>query len=528
VRPRPERAQRQLLRFASLVLPPAVAWNVAFAATERSRLTDAVVYALGPLWLASASALAWRSVDALLARRRDGRSELTLLDRLDLLTSAGAALSWLGALGIVLSVWVGWASLSVVGLMGTALLQMVVLWTLLVAGGADPFRVASLSRRFLPERAVEGEPVIEELSVVDARIPTGFRLLGEGHVGARWATSRYVVDETASGGELVLESDLGPAIRGEHQAEPLTFWLQDVFGLCRSVRRRVAATPLTVLPAIHPVTGARELLGAGGRDREPRPATRLPTEGSLRLREYQPGDDARRVHWVRSLAARELIVRLPDEIPPDRPAVRVVLDTFLPGTEAFSCNAPAALLDALVQVWLSVGRALGDAGARVTLVIVSSKGEEHAAQEIRLSQHSMAQALRLGAQARWQSSLPVEALLSKEPTFLVSCRTQPLLAAPELTAEAHWIVVPEPAWTCFDEPLPARSVVLFPHPLGSPDNRWSRRLGAQRGWWRALRDHSAFTRHSAGTINAGAGSFCARPMRASPSGPRQIALEALR
>ena len=86
----------------------------------------------------------------------------------------------------------------------------------------------------------------------------------------------------------------------------------------------------------------------------------------------------------------------------------------------------------------------------------------------------------------------------------------------------------EQSWTCFDEPLPARSVVLFPHPLGSPDNRWSRRLGAQRGWWRALRDHSAFTRHSAGTTSAGAGSFCARPMRASAQSPRQIALEALR
>ncbi|MEO7328996.1 MAG: DUF58 domain-containing protein, partial [Minicystis sp.] len=344
---RPARWPIQAFRFASLVLPPALAWHVAFASSQRNRLTDAVVFALGPLWLLTAVGLALRSVDALLARRRGDAAELTLLDRLDLLTSSGAALSWLGAAAIVGSVWVGWASLSVVGLMGTALLLLVVLWTLLIAGGADPFRRAAIARRFLPETTTEGAPVIEELTVAGARVPTGFRLLGMGRVGPRWATSRYVVDDGASGGELTLESDLGPALRGEHEAEPLTFWLQDVFGLCRSVRRQVGTARLTVLPRVHPVTGAKSLLGEGGRDREPRPATRLPTEGSLRLREYQPGDDARRVHWVRSLVARELIVRLPDELPPDRPTVRVVLDTFLPGVETFSCAAPAALLDAL-------------------------------------------------------------------------------------------------------------------------------------------------------------------------------------
>lgn len=525
---RPSRWKSQAFRFASLVLPPALAWHVVFASSQRSHLADAVIYALGPLWLLTATGLALRSVDALLARRRGDDAELTLLDRLDLLTSAGAALSWAGALAIMGSVWVGWASLAVVGLMGTALLLMVVCWTLLVAGGADPFRVASITRRFIPESAVEGDAVIEELTVAGARIPTGFRLLGAGRVGPRWATSRYVVDEDASGGELVLESDLGPALRGEHEAEPLRFWLQDVFGLCRSVGRGVGAARLTVLPRVYPVTGAKSLLGAGGRDQEPRPTTQLPTEGSLRLREYQPGDDARRVHWVRSLVARELIVRLPDEIPPDRPAVRVVLDTFLPGVETFSCAAPAALLDALVQVWIGVGRALADAGARVTLVMVGAKGEELIAKEIRFSKHGSAQALRLGAEARWQSALPVEALLSKEPTFIVSCRVQPLLVGDELTAEARWIVVPEPSWTCFDEPLPGRSVVVFPHPLGSPDNRWSHRQGAQQRWWRGLRDHSAFTRHCAGTVAARPGSFCARPMRASLDGARQISLEVLR
>ncbi|MEO7328844.1 MAG: hypothetical protein ABI193_09720, partial [Minicystis sp.] len=64
-------------------------------------------------------------------------------------------------------------------------------------------------------------------------------------------------------------------------------------------------------------------------------------------------------------------------------------------------------------------------------------------------------------------------------------------------------------------------------PLGSPDNRWSHRQGAQQRWWRGLRDHSAFTRHCAGVSGPRPGSFVARPMRASPTGPRQISVEAL-
>ena len=52
----------------------------------------------------------------------------------------------------------------------------------------------------------------------------------------------------------------------------------------------------------------------------------------------------------------------PDEIPPDRPKVRLVLDTFFP--EAFIGNVEAAaeVPDAMVTVWLGVARALTEKG----------------------------------------------------------------------------------------------------------------------------------------------------------------------
>src|SRR6185437_10626849 len=95
---------------------------------------------------------------------------------------------------------------------------------------------------------------------------------------------------------------------------------------------------------------------------------RLPTEGNLDLREYRDGDDVRRIHWIRSLAANQLVVRMPDEIPPDRPKVRLILDTFFPESFALHTDTPAEVLDAMVAVWLGVARAFAEKGTQVRLV----------------------------------------------------------------------------------------------------------------------------------------------------------------
>jgi uncharacterized protein (DUF58 family) len=531
--PRARRWPLQLFRIATLVVPPAAAWDVAFSAPHPSRLTVAVTYLLGPLWLLMAGALLARSVDALLRRRRGGRGgELSLLDQIDVLTASGSSTIWLASGAIAASVWVGWASLSVVGLMGLCFAQLVVLWTLLVAGGDDPFRVASVSRRFVPASVVEGDPVVEEVRFSDVRIPTGFRLFAGGRIGPRWPMTRYAIEEDASGGEILLESDVGPAVRGDHRAEPLELWLQDVFGLCRSVRLSAGhEAAISVLPRLRPVDGTHELLGRGGHDLDPRPVTRLPTEGSFRLREYQPGEDARRIHWVRSLAARQVVVRLPDELPPERPSVRLVLDTLLvpaghdgghpqtPG--ALTCAAHEELLDALVRVWLGVGRALVESGARVTLVTASRQGIVRR----RLTAEALSTALRLGAEVRWQDALSVADLLSDEPSIVVSYRLQPDPGTEKAAESAvRWINVPVSVWARFDEPLQQPSLALLPHPMGSPENRWSHRRRERMRLLRARRDRGLLLDACAPTRDRHEhrGTFVARPVN-----PSRILVEAL-
>ncbi len=528
----PRRWPIQAFRIASLVVPSAIAWHVAFSAPHPSKLDDAVTYALGPLWIVMAGALVARSLDALFRRRAaEGPS---VLDRIDVLTASGSTMAWLGAMSVMGSVWLGWASLAVVGLMGLVVLHVAVIWTLLRAGGDDPFRRASLSRRFVPESVVEGDPVIEEVRFAAPRIPAGFRLFARGRVGARWATSRYVVDDDESSGEVVLQRDVGPALRGEHEAEPLEVWLQDVLGLCHSVRVRAGAARLLVLPRQREVEGAEALVGKGGHDHLPRPAKHLPTEGSLRLREYAPGDDARRIHWARSLSAGQIVVRLPDEIPPDTPAVELVLDTFLPGTEALSCTTPADLLDALVSVWLGVGRALLDRGVRVTLVTAApvtmgpqaapnpgpagraTKDGTVAAFRQRLSPRAMAPALRLGARARWQGELPATSLAGEDgdrrgarpgvERIVVSCR----LPWPDAPGE-RCIIVPAGVWARLHQPAPSSAVGRFHHPMGAAENRASRRRQERARRDLARKDHAAFTKLCAYIHEKRLGSFVARP-----------------
>jgi uncharacterized protein (DUF58 family) len=490
---------RRLLKGASLLCPTAWAWGVAWNISSAD-LRHAVLYALGPLWLATAGALVVRVADGLLnGDRREDR-----LAPLDVLTESGCATAWLGALAVAIS---SWASLTMVGLLGLSAVHLVALWTMLVAGGQDPWQSESLTRRFVPSVVEEGSVVVEELTFASPRIPWGFRLFARGTIGPGWPLCRYVLDAASSRGEVVLERELRPARRGVHQAEPLEAWLGDVLGLCHSRQVRAAPSELTVLPRPRRVDIQRQYVTSGGNDDDPRHAQRLPTEGSMRLREYQPGDDARRIHWLRSIAAGDIIVRLPDELPPDLPGVRVVLDTYHPvlararrEDDGATCASPRDFLDVLVGVWLGVARSLAEAGVRVTLAAAAESDrsgdvvEWHKRLLLRslAGKGSMQEALGVGARVEWQDKMPPGALLSTEKnrTLVVSFR---LPSDERAEHEARWILVPAHQWVAnIEAPLPA-SLGLLPHPMGATDNRWSRRGRERARRTKAIADHAVFT-----------------------------------
>jgi uncharacterized protein (DUF58 family) len=463
---------KRAFRIATLIAPSCLAWYVALSAPSRGDLGDAVMLVLGPMWALLAGALV---LFALVTHRRR-----PILAHIDVLTASGSALAWTSAFAIMGAVWIGWASLAVVGLLGAGVFHAVVLYAYVALRGKG----ATISRRFVPEIATEGDDMIEELRVTGAAIPIGFRLFVTGRVGPRWATSRYALDGAETGGETVLESNIGPAVRGDHDAEPLHAWLEDVFGICRFMLEPVAATRLRVLPRVGAIEKALLLSDRGIGPRAPRAAPHLPTESNLDLREYQQGDDVRRIHWVRSLAAGELIVRLPDDVPPDRPRVRVVLDTFFPWALSLECDAPSELLDSSVRVWLAVGRALAKSGAHVTLVsALRQRDRGFTAARHHLRPRAPDTALCLGAQIQWQNVVTLDELLTDEATFVVA---RAIVTRPP-SAKVRWILVAP--WLS-TSPVPLSFGARFDFPAGAPDNRSSarRRINAARG--RARRDRA--------------------------------------
>lgn len=498
------RVAEQLFRIASILAPTAIAWGVVTKLGDRNApIHPAVGHALALLWcglLGSflvhvAAAVSRHRRSAALARRGLARApEATLLDRIDILTPAGTGLSWLGAGALVLATHLEWSSVSVVGMLGLGIFHFVAIWATWAVSGGDPWRGSSLVRRFTTERPVEGDSVIEELCFSNPRIPTGFRLFARGRVGPRWATSRYVVEGRADGSEIRLHTDVGPAVRGAYEAEPLEIWLQDVFGLCRSMSVRAGSASLVVLPRERPMQGDEEILRAHGTLDDPRPAARMPTEGSMHLREYQMGDDARRIHWARSLSTGQTIVRMPDEVPRDQRAVRLVLDTHLPGIEDLTCTAPAALLDTLVALWLGVARTFAAAGIRVDLVVADR--ERVVVTPLRRVRGLPGAAEEVGARAQWQSDIPLERVLlgsgrAGPPAVVVSYRHQPLPATAGIPM--LWVLAREWSWVRFDRAAPAFSPVCLVHPIGSPENELGRRLRERRDFARARADHARFS-----------------------------------
>jgi len=459
---------RRAARAATLFVPSLLAWAVVRAslhgggqAHAGEPLMRAGLTALVPLFCVMAAAMLVRAVEAAGARR-------SWLEALDVLTAPGRALVWTAAAATAGAALVGWASLSVLGLCGLGIAYVMATWAALVAVGDDAWRALTVARGFRPAMAIEGDALTEQLTIGGARVPAGFRLLVRGGV-ARHTQTAYALDGDASAGDVSLEAELGPARRGEYEVPAAELWLQDVFGLTRSRVMRLGAGKLTVLPRATAIDDIATVAGARGDDAESVPARKLPTEGCFRLRAYAPGDDTRRIHWVRSLMARELVVRLPDELPPEQPTVRLVLDTQLVGAAALPTPATGQLCDALVRVWLSAGQALVARGVRVTMVAVV--GEPARVVEKAMTPGSAGPLGRIGARAGWQGHVGLDGLLADDArNVVVSARPRPLDGR-----KVSWILVPEFVWTD-QEGRPLREAwTTLPYPSGAADNRWTRR-----------------------------------------------------
>lgn len=188
--------------------------------------------------------------------------------------------------------------------------------------------------------------------------------------GARAA--RFVLSPAPAGTPIEATYAVPTNRRGRHELGPLLAIVGDPLGLARRAYEVADVTDIIVRPRVFPVLAPRR---AGGGDQDPRAeGTRVPAfepAGEfLGLRDYEPGDDPRRVHWRSSARLGELVVRQDEAAAPGR--VVLVLDTragahdeasFEAAVEAVASIATRLDADrAPVEVLTTDGQVLGRPG----------------------------------------------------------------------------------------------------------------------------------------------------------------------
>jgi uncharacterized protein (DUF58 family) len=123
--------------------------------------------------------------------------------------------------------------------------------------------------------------------------------------------ARFVLPPLPSGETARAAYRLPTTRRGRFRVGPLAVSVSDPFGLARRTWTLAAVSDVLVCPQVHAITAPRQ---AGGRlvasvETVHARAQAADGEEFLTLREYEVGDDLRRVHWRSTARVGELMIR---------------------------------------------------------------------------------------------------------------------------------------------------------------------------------------------------------------------------
>ena len=330
-------------------------------------------------------------------------------------------------------------------------------------------------------------------------LPAGFQLRVHQRLPARLATeSRHLVGAASAGQRVTLARAIRRTPRGDYRIGPADIAYSDLFGLTRVAVAQAAGARLRVLPRLFPVGLQDTPRALAPEDGALSALRRTPTEDYFRFRDYQPGDDTRRLHWKLSLKVGRLQVRLPESVPVTRRRVRLVLDNHAPWHLVAHAASELVLgdaLDRLVEVWLSLARALTERGENVTLVLPTGD-PARPFEELACRRGSQALWRDLGARARWQGTtdFPGAAAAAERNLFIavVTARFESLPPLPP--PQGAWLTwVFHPLDDALPAPVPgtgplgaatAADLFTLPFPPGAEENNLrtaQRRARARRG-----------------------------------------------
>lgn len=160
-----------------------------------------------------------------------------------------------------------------------------------------------------------------------------------------------------------LSYQITPAVRGRHHIGPLTARFSDPLGMAEYERDLAGRSALLVLPRVTPLRGLPAGLGRGEGESGSTGLRRGPGERDALVREYQPGDPVRTVHWRSTARRDELMVRLEER--PWHGGVTVMIDRR---SHAHRGIGRHSSLEWAVEVVASLCIHLINRGRKVTLI----------------------------------------------------------------------------------------------------------------------------------------------------------------
>jgi uncharacterized protein (DUF58 family) len=285
----------------------------------------------------------------------------------------------------------------------------------------------------------------------------------------------------------VLDYQLVPAVRGLHQVGPLTARAGDPLGLAEHERVLAERSTLVVYPRTTVLAGLPENFGLGRGDAGSSGLRWGPGEHDVMVREYQPGDPLRSVHWRSTARHDELMVRIEER--PWHGGVTVLLDRR---ADAHAGHGAKASLEWAIELVASVCRHLIATGRRVTLI--AENGVTLASgRDVEQLLESLA-ALRPSAQPELIPPSRDAGELFAVLGAVDAATLQPLIEATE-SGRGHAVLVDVPAWSggrggsaAGGIAAPSRALteagwtVQVGHPERTPDQVWTefRRRVAER------------------------------------------------
>ena len=237
------------------------------------------------------------------------------------------------AVGVSAALFVLWAGFGESDLMTTAVFLLAAVVVGLVFVHMASTEVA-VWRRILPTQVHEGDTVMVEMDVIAGRRLRNVEIVDTVH---GLGTATFATGGARRGEALSARYEVRCRGRGVFTVGPALLTVTDPFSLAE--RRSLVGEEdrLTVFPRVEPLLGLPVVRGL-----DPTVATTRPTsapfggEDFFTLREYQIGDDLRKVHWPSSAKRDDLMIKQL-EVPWQNRAL-ILLDTRAhryPTSEAF-------------------------------------------------------------------------------------------------------------------------------------------------------------------------------------------------